>query len=86
MKTWWKNHGTLDHVLLIIGLIWILMIPTMIIIFCIYGSVPDTLIQCVMGSSSIELVVAAWIKTTKVKEGTDEPGEHDISSDGTDGD
>lgn len=73
-----KKLGTLDKIILIIGIVWLLMIPTMIVIFLIKGAIPDTLVQCVMGSSSIELIVAAWIKTTKVKKGeNNESGDND---------
>lgn len=41
----------------------------MIIVFIVKGSVPDTLITCVFGASSIECGALGWIKTTKVKKG-----------------
>ena len=65
----------LDKVLLTIGVFLGLFIIAMVVLFCIYQSVPDTLIQCVLGSSAIELLLMAWITVTKKKLGVDDADE-----------
>lgn len=63
---------TLDKVLMILGIFLGLFVICMIVLFCIFQSVPDVLIQCVLGSSSIELLLMAWITITKKKLGIDD--------------
>ena len=65
------KHGkkTSNLVLLIMGVFLLAFIICMIVIFCAKGSVPDTLIQCVMGAGGVEALALAWIKSTKVKSG-----------------
>jgi hypothetical protein len=67
-----KNTSNL--VLLILGLFVLAFIVTMIIIFCVKGSCPDTLIQYTLGAGGIEALALAAIKIVKVKNGgtTDE--------------
>lgn len=60
---------TLDKILIIISIFLGLFIITMIVLFCVFQSVPDTLIQYVLGSSAIELILTAWITVTKKKMG-----------------
>ena len=62
-------------ILLAMGLFAFGFIVTMIVIFCVKGSVPDTLIQCTLGSFAVELFSLARIKISKVKTG--EGGEND---------
>ena len=66
------KHGkkTSNLVLLIMGVFLFAFILCMITIFCVKGSVPDTLIQCVMGAGGVEAAALAWIKATKVKSGS----------------
>ena len=61
------NKG--DIVLLILGVFLLAFIITMIVIFCVKGYVPDTLIQCVLGAGGLEAIALAWIKASKVKYG-----------------
>ena len=60
---------TLDLVLIIIGAFLGLFIITMVVLFCIYQQIPDTLVTCVLGSSSLELFFSAWITVVKKKTG-----------------
>lgn len=64
MKT---KLGTMDLILLIIGIFLALFTAAMIVIHCITGSTPDTLITCVFGICGIEGGVMGWIKTAKVR-------------------
>ena len=68
-----KKWNTSRKVLAVLGAFLLVFIVTMIVIFCVKGSVPDTLIQCVMGGGSIEAVAMAGIEISKVISGKD-PG------------
>lgn len=59
--------GTMDLILLLIGVFLAVFTAVMIVIFCITGSTPDTLITCVFGICGIEGGVMGWIKTSKNK-------------------
>ena len=61
--------NTLDKIIMILGIFLGLFITTMIIIFICFQSVPDVLIQCVLGSSTLELFFTAWITVVKKKAG-----------------
>lgn len=69
-----RRRKTSNVVLLVLGVSTALFIVAMTVIFCVKGSVPDTLIQCTMGSFAVELFSLARIKISKVKTG-DNPGE-----------
>lgn len=63
-----KNKiGTMDLILLVIGIFLALFTVAMTVIHCITGSTPDTLITCVFGICGIEGGVMGWIKTSKNK-------------------
>ena len=57
----------MDSILLVIGIFLALFTVAMIVIHCITGSTPDTLITCVFGICGIEGGVMGWIKTSKNK-------------------
>ena len=61
--------NTSNKILLVLGLFIFAFIVTMIVIFCKYGSVPDTLIQYTLGAGGIEAVMLAAIKVSKVVSG-----------------
>lgn len=63
MKT---KLGTMDLILLIIGVFLALFTATMIVIHCITGSTPDTLIQCVYNTCGFEGGVMGVIKSVKI--------------------
>lgn len=54
-------------VLLVLAIFLLLFIAGMIVIFCVYQSVPDTLIACVFAAGTGELSVLGWIKNMKTK-------------------
>ena len=60
-----KGLGGMDKILIILGVFLLCFIVTMIVIFIVTGSTPDTLIQCVFGLGGLEGGVMGWIKTTK---------------------
>ena len=62
-----KKLGTMDLILLVIGIFLALFTVAMIVIHCITGSTPDTLITCVFGICGVEGGVMGWIKTSKNK-------------------
>lgn len=57
----------MDSILKWLAVFLLLFILTMIVIFCIKGEVPDTLITCVFGACTGEISIMGWIKTTKEK-------------------
>lgn len=57
--------GTMNIVLIIIGVALFAFTVAMIIIYVNIGSVPDTLITCVFAALGGECGAMAWIKTTK---------------------
>lgn len=60
-----KKMGTMDKILVIVAVLLIAFTVTMIIIFCRYGYVPDTLISAVFATLGGECGILGWIKTTK---------------------
>lgn len=62
-----KSDKFLDKVLVSIALFLLLFVITMIVVFCIKGSIPDTLVISVFGATVGEVSVTGWIKTTKEK-------------------
>lgn len=66
-KTNIKKLGTMDLILIIVGFLLISFTVVMILLFKLYGSVPDTLITCVFAALAGECGVMGWIKTTKEK-------------------
>ena len=69
-----KKAKTSDVILLAMGLFAAAFIVAMTVIFCIKGSVPDTLIQYTLGAGGVEALLLAGIKISKVRAG-DKPGE-----------
>ena len=67
MKNDKQKIGTMDLILLVIGIFLALFTAAMIVIHCITGSTPDTLITCVFGICGVEGGVMGWIKTSKNK-------------------
>lgn len=65
-----KTLNTSTAILLAIGVFMVLFIITMIIIFCIKGAVPDTLIQYTLGAGGVEAILLAAIKISKVATGS----------------
>ncbi|MCI9367577.1 MAG: hypothetical protein HFF60_11595 [Oscillospiraceae bacterium] len=66
--------NTSNRVLVSLGLAALAFITAMIVIFCLKGAVPDTLIQYTLGAGGVEALLLAGIKISKVLSG-DRPGE-----------
>ena len=56
---------TLDLVLIVVAILTIIFTVTMIIIFCQYNMIPDTLVTCWFACIGGECGICGWIKTTK---------------------
>lgn len=76
-----KKTKKSDFILLVLGLFLFAFIVSMIVIFCVKGSVPDTLIQYTLGSGGLEALLLAAIKVSKVFKG-EKTTESEESSDG----
>lgn len=63
---------TLNKILIILGVFIALFIVTMVVLFCIYQSVPDTLVVGVLGSGGTECILCAIIEITKRKKEDDD--------------
>lgn len=61
-----KKLKTSNTVLIVLGVFLLAFIITMIVIFCVKGSTPDTLIQYVLGAGGVETLALAFIKVAKV--------------------
>ena len=64
-KSWWQKAGVMDRILVVLGLFLLVFTITMIIVFLICGSVPDTLVAGVFGACSVEGGIMGWIKNKK---------------------
>lgn len=71
-----REPKTSNLILLAMGLFAAAFIVTMIVIFCVKGAVPDTLIQYTLGAGGVEALLLAGIKISKVRAG-EKPGERE---------
>ena len=71
-----REAKTSNVILLALGLFAFGFIVAMTVIFCVKGSVPDTLIQYTLGAGGVETLLLAGIKISKVRAG-DKPGEEE---------
>lgn len=62
-----KSVGTMNIILIIVGIFLVLFTLKMISLFETYGMVPDTLINCVFVALAGECGIMGWIKTSKEK-------------------
>lgn len=60
-----KSVGTMNIVLIIVGVTLVLFTVAMIAVFTICGAIPDTLVTCVFAACGGECGIMGWIKTTK---------------------
>lgn len=60
-----KSLGMMDIVLIIVGVALLAFTTIMIVLFCLFGTIPDTLVTCVFATLGGECGVLGWIKTTK---------------------
>ena len=65
-----RNIHTMDVILAIMGVAILLFTVTMIVLFCAYQSIPDTLVQCFFACCGSEGGFMALIMVAKkIKEG-----------------
>ena len=69
---------TSNVILGLMGLFLLAFIIAMTVIFCVKGSVPDTLIQYTLGAGGVEALLLAGIRISKILSG-DKPGESEES-------
>lgn len=62
-----SRFGTMNLILVIIGITLLTFTIVMIDLFKTYGTIPDTLVTCVFGVLGTECGAMAWIKTSKDK-------------------
>lgn len=62
-----KMIGTMNLILIIVGIFLVAFTLKMISLFETYGMVPDTLISCVFAALAGECGIMGWIKTSKEK-------------------
>lgn len=87
-----RSIGTMDLILIIVGVSLVAFTIKMIMVFETYAAVPDTLITCVFAALAGECGIMGWIKTTKdrykdrewKKEDEQQTRESDSSEDGRD--
>lgn len=70
-----EPRKTSNVVLMALGLFALAFITTMVVVFCVKGSVPDTLIQYTLGAGGVEAAALSAIKVVKVKCGAKEESE-----------
>ena len=70
-----SKRNTSNLILIILGSFILAFIIAMIVIFCVFQSVPDTLIQYTLGAGGVEAVVLALIKISKVISGEKTEGD-----------
>lgn len=62
-----KSMGVMDRILIFVGILLIIFIVVMIVLFCSFGSIPDTLCTCVFAACTGELGITGMIQSTKNK-------------------
>lgn len=80
-----RKRRTSNLILGLLGAFLLLFIICMIWLFWVKGSVPDTLITCVLGAGGVEAFVMAGIKISKVLKG-DVPSQSDLQGEPLDRD
>ncbi len=68
---------TSNLILAVLGGFLLAFILAMIVIFCVKGAVPDTLIQYTLGAGGVEALLLAGIKISKVLKGDETDGNED---------
>lgn len=66
-KSFLSRFGTMNLILVIIGITLLCFTIYMIDLFKTYGTIPDTLVTCVFAVLGGECGVMGWIKTSKEK-------------------
>lgn len=65
-----KTKHTMDIILAILGIALAVFTVTMIFVFCVHESTPDSLIGCVFAAVTGECGIMGWIKNTKERQET----------------
>lgn len=60
-----QELGTMDRILLVLGVFLLVFVAVMVALFAIFQAVPDTLIVSVFGCAGLECGVMGAIKTRK---------------------
>lgn len=76
-----KSRKTSNIVLVVLGVFVLLFVAAMIVIFCIKGAVPDTLIQYTLGAGGVETMMLAGIKIVKTMKGNKSDEEYNSEID-----
>ena len=63
---------TSNVILALLGVFLVAFIVAMIVVFCVKGAAPDTLIQYTLGTGGVEALLLAGIKVSKVITGDKE--------------
>ncbi len=72
-----EKSKTSNFILAVLGGFLLAFILAMIVIFCVKGAVPDTLIQYTLGAGGVEALLLAGIKISKVLKGGETNGNKD---------
>jgi len=64
--------NTSKRTLVLLGLFALAFVTAMTVIFCVKGSVPDTLIQYTLGAGGLEALLLAGIRIAKVLAGQED--------------
>lgn len=75
---------TMNLILAILGVTLLVFTIAMIVLFCLYQSIPDTLVACVFTAMTGECGAMAWIKTAKEKYSERKEKEHEKVSEQVD--
>lgn len=67
-----KKPNTLDVVLIVCASMLVLFTISMIVLYCIFQSIPDTLVGCFFGAFGVETVNCVMVYKTKQKTGKSE--------------
>lgn len=62
-----KKTGTMDVILIVIGITTLVFTVAMIWIFIVYGAIPDTLCNCFFAFVGGECGIMGWIQNAKKK-------------------
>lgn len=70
--------NTIDKILIVLGCFLAFFIIVNEIVFIAIGSIPDTLVQCVLGGGIVEIILTALITIAKKKWGVKDENEDNM--------
>ena len=62
-----KRISVMDLILILIGVSLVIFTVTMIVLFCKFGAIPDTLCTCYFGAVAGECGIMGLIKSMKIR-------------------